>query len=64
MLEGELSEQMFWFALTVPATDVGLTVTTAAPLFPEPAHPSALVTDTKVYVFVELGETDIPEPVV
>ena len=36
-----------------------LTVTVAAPLFPVPATPFALVTDTNVYVLVDAGDTGI-----
>mgnify|MGYP006949118836 CR=1 FL=1 len=38
------------------------TVTTAEPLLPEPAHPLAPVTDTKVYVVLVVGLTEMLAP--
>ena len=44
------------------AVGPAFTVTTADPLFPVPAHPLAPVTETRVYVFVLVGLTEILDP--
>ena len=43
---------------------IGLTVTAAEPLLPDPGHPLDSVTETKVYVVEEAGVTAILVPLV
>ena len=56
----ELPEQMEADPLITPDEDPETpTVIVADPLFPEPRHELASVTETMLYVLVEVGETEI-----